>query len=170
MISVLLTSCVLALGLAQANDGDKDLPLPLDQKYVARAIECTVAEVKFAETALETSQNEAVKHLAQEIKDKHNVCLKKLMTEATKLKLGVVEGLNAESRETKARLAKLKGDEFDRAYVLGVIERHEKMIECCEAQIKDGTANQITTMCKADLSVIKEHLEAARKVKKELKD
>jgi putative membrane protein len=165
-----MTSCVIAAGLAQANEGDKDLPLPLDQKYVAKAIECTVAEVKFAETALETSENEEVKKLAQDIKDGHKGCLKKLMDEATRLKLGVVEGLSEEHRETKARLAKLKGAEFDRTYVRGVIERHEKLVECCESQIKDGKADQITTMCKADLPVVKEHLEAARKVQKELKD
>jgi putative membrane protein len=165
---LLLSACILAGGLVQEKSADKELPLPVDQKYLVRAVECAIAEVKLAETALETTKNPEVKKLAQTLEDNHTVCLKKLMAEATKLKIGVVEGLSKDHREATIRLAKLDGNEFDREYVRGVIERHEKLVQCCDGQIKDGKSDGITTMCKEDLVVIKQHLEAARKVKTNL--
>ncbi len=164
MSNMILCVCMLALGQTQTRSAVKELPLPIDQSYLARAIECTIAEVKFAETAVETTKNEGVKKLARTIEESHNGCLKNLMAEASKLKLGVVEGLSKEHRLDTARLSELKGEEFDREYVRGVIERHEKMVKCCDGQIKDGKVDGITKMCKDDLTVIKQHLAAARKV------
>lgn len=166
MNTILLCVCMLALGQTQTQprSADKDTALPIDQAYLARAIECTIAELKFAETAMETTKDEGVRKLARTIEESHNDCLKHLMSEATKHKLGVVEGLSEEHMQVKARLAELKGDEFDREYVRGVIARHEKMIKCCDGQIKDGKVDGITRMCRDDLTVIKQHLAAARKV------
>lgn len=169
MKPLLLSACLFACAMAQATAADKDLPLPIDQKYLARAVEGAIAEVKFAETAVDTTTNPEVKKLAQTIEENHEACLKKLMAESRKLKLAVVEGLSKDNRETATRLAKLEGNEFDREYVRGVIERHEKMVQCCDGQIREGKVDDITTMCKADLPVIRQHLEAARKVQSNLK-
>ncbi len=169
MKTLLLSACVLAFGLVQAKAEDKELALPTDQKFIAKAIECTIAEVKFAETALETTSNPEVKKLAQTIKDDHNICLKQLMVQADKLKLSVVEGLSKEHKEDKDRLSKFEGNEFDTEYVRGVIERHEKMNQRSNGQIKNGKDQEITTACKEAMTKIKGHLEAARKVQTNLK-
>lgn len=152
-----------------AHAADKDLPLPTDQKFLVKAIECTVAEIKFADTAIQRANSADVKQLAQHVKDDHNQCLKKFMDEAKNEKLAVVEGLDKEHREIADRLGKLEGKPFDQEYVRGVIERHQKAVQMCEAQIKDGKDKEIIAMCKEALPKLKAHLEEARKVEEKLK-
>lgn len=169
MKALLLSACILASSLVHVNAADKELPLPIDQKYVVRAVECAIAEVKFADTAVEKTKNPEIKKLAETIKNDHNACLEKFMAQAKTLKLGVVEGLSKDHQEAAANLAKLEGDEFDKEYVRGVIDRHEKLILSSDKQIKDGQVEGISTMSKEALVVMKTHLESARKVQANLK-
>lgn len=169
MKSLFAVAVVLVCGFVQTRADDKDLPLPTDQKFLAKAIECTMSEIKFAETALKRSASPDVKQLAQTIKDEHSQCLKKLSDEAAKHKLAVVEGLNSEQKDTLDRLNKLEGKAFDQEYVRGTVERHEKAIRACEAQIKDGKIESIKSYCKEGLPKLKDHLEAAKKVQANLK-
>ena len=164
MKKLIMAGIVLVCGFTQANAADKDLPLPTDQKFVAKAIECTIGEVKCAESAVKRGTNPEVKQLAQKISDEHNQCLKKLMDLAAKDKVAVVEGVGKEQKETADKLSKLEGKAFDQEYVRVVIERHEKAIISCEGQIKEGKSGEITSFCKEGLPKLKEHLEAARKV------
>jgi putative membrane protein len=169
MKKLLLAASVLACGFIQANGADKELRLPTDQKFVVKAVECAIAEVKFAETAIKRATNPEVKQFAQKLKEEHNQCLKTLMDQAAKYKLAVVEGLSKEHKEITDRLSKLEGKAFDQAYVRGVIERQEKAISSCEGQIKEGKVDEIKSFCKDAMPKIKEHLEAARKVQADIK-
>ncbi len=171
MNALILSTCMIACGLVNnsAAPEEKELPPQIDQNYLVLGIECAITEMKFAETALDQSQSKEVKTLAQTIKDDHNACLEKLMVQAKKEKLGVVEGLNKENKEAAKQLSELKGNEFDLEYVRGVIERHEKMMKCCDDQIKSGKVAEITTLCEDSKAAIKEHLVAARKVQVNLK-
>jgi putative membrane protein len=169
MKKLIVASLVLVCGFNRANAADKDVPLPTDQKFLVKAIECSIAEVKFADTAIKQAVNPEVKQLAAKLKDEHTQCLKKLMTEAAKDKLAVVQGLSKEQQASADRLSKLEGKAFDQEYVRGVIERHEKAIATCEGQIKDGKVGDIKTYCTEAMPKIKAHLEAARKVQAEIK-
>lgn len=155
--------------LAPALAADKELPLPTDQKFLVKAIECTIAEVKLADTAQTRAFSPDVKQLAKTIRDEHKTCLDKLMAEAKNEKLAVVEGLDKEHRELVDRLSRLEGKPFDQEYVKGVIERHQKAIQMCETQIKDGKDQEITAFCREALPKMKAHLEEARKVQEKIK-
>jgi len=169
MKKLFMVAGFLVCGFIQANADDKDPPLPLDQKFVVKGIECAIGEVKFAQIAMKRATNPDVKELAQKINDEHSQCLKTLMDHAAKDKLAVVQGLSKEHKETADRLSKLEGTAFDQEYVRGVIERHEKAIRTCESQIKDGKVEEVNAYCKEAMPKIKAHLEAARKVQGEIK-
>jgi putative membrane protein len=124
--------------------------------------------VKFAEKAIEKTGNPEVKQLAQTIKNDHNKCLQKLMTQAEKQNLSVVQGLSKEHQEIANRLNELESNEFDREYVRGVIDRHQKMTKYSDEQVKNGKDEEITKMCKEAKDVVKGHLDAARKVQANL--
>lgn len=158
---------VVALGPGWA--ADKDLPLPTDQKFLVKVIACSVAEIKFADTALQRANSADVKQLGQHVKEDHNQCLKEFMDAAKDQKLAVVEGLDQEHRDIATRLGRLEGKSFDLEYVRGVIQRHEHAIQMCETQIKDGKDKEIVAMCREALPKLRAHLEEARKVEDKLK-
>jgi putative membrane protein len=167
--SLLAVAVVTGWFVGQANAADKELPLPTDQKFLAKAIECTVAEEKFADTAIARTTNADVKQFAQKIKNEHEQCRKQLMEEAAKHKLAVVQGLDKEHREAADRLNRLEGKAFDQEYVRGLIARHQKAIQFLEHQAKQGQVAEIKALAEKTLPKLKAHLEDARKLEEKLK-
>src|SRR5262245_58284674 len=92
-----------------------------DKEFLAWAIACETAEVKFAEQAAKTTGSAGVKKLAQGLSDDHAKVRDELLQKAREFKLAVVEGLEKHHREAFARLGKLSGDRFDREYLDYVI-------------------------------------------------
>lgn len=169
MKTLLMAAVVLATGFTQVERGTRELQLPTDQKFLVQAIDCTIAEVKFADTAVDRASAPEVKELARKISAEHNQCLKMLMEQASAQKLAVVQGLTPQHKEIATKLAALEGKAFDQEYVRGVIERHEAAIASCKAQVRGGKVEEIKSYCTTALPRLEEHLAAARKVQAMIK-
>jgi len=158
---------LVVLAAAQVTAADQE-PLT-DQKFVAKAVECAMVEVKAAELAQQRAANKEVKDFAQLLLDDHSKCRKQLMDETADLKLAVVEGFDKDSKQQLDRLAKLEGKDFDQAYMQGVIERHEKALRSMEAQAKGTTHAKLKACLAKATPILQGHLEKARQLQAKIK-
>jgi putative membrane protein len=140
-----------------------------DQEFLIWAIACDVNEMTLAERAAKKTSNEEVRKLANELATQHAKCRDTLLEQAKKLKVAVVAGTDKHYRETADRLAKLKGADFDRAYVRHVIEGHEKGLKMMKKWSKSTTDADIRKEVDQFTRTLSDHLEQARKVQKDLK-
>src|SRR4051812_32078492 len=95
----------VALALTSSADSPKlvdrrDLKEPTnDKEFVACALSCEVAQVKFAEKAAKNANSDKVRELAEKIAEDHKKVRDDLLQQAKRMKLAVVEGLEKEHRD-----------------------------------------------------------------------
>jgi predicted outer membrane protein len=65
MKKLFMVAVVLVYGFIQAKAADKESPT--DQKFIVKAVECTIAEAKLVGTALKRAANPEVKQRAQHL-------------------------------------------------------------------------------------------------------
>ncbi len=71
--------------------------------------------------------------------------------------------LRAEDRATYNRLQRLRGAEFDRAYMDEMLKDHDKTVMLFEKQAKNGQNPELRNFAQENLDMIKEHKEMAKK-------
>ena len=147
----------------------KDREPANDKEFVAHAIACDVAAIKGAEMALKTSKNEAVRKFANRMIEDHTACRDELLKFAAEWKLAVVQGLDAEQREKMEKLSKYEGSAFDREFMSCAVEGHEKALKSWEKWSREAKDEKLREHAKKAVTKIKEHLEMAREIQKNLK-
>lgn len=141
-----------------------------DKEFLVRAIACEVAEVKFAEKAAKNATNEDVRKLAETMAADHKEIRDKLLEQAKKMKLAVVEGLDKKHREQYDKMAKLEGAEFDREYMKCLVEGHEKSVKLYKKWSKDADDAGIREAAAAALTKAEDHLAKAKKLRAKVKE
>jgi putative membrane protein len=71
--------------------------------------------------------------------------------------------MRAEDRATYNRLQRLRGAEFDRAYMDEMLKDHDKTVMLFEKQARDGNNQELRSFAQENLDMIKEHRDMAKK-------
>lgn len=165
--AALAVAGLIAVGSAWGQDA-KDLKPVNDVDFLAKAAACGVAEVKYSELAESRASNPKVKEFARKMAAEHKKANDKLAEFAKGLKTAILAGLEKDKQAIYDNLARLKGDDFDRAYMKQMVEDHEKAIQLFEAQSKTRKHEGLTTFASDTLPKLKEHLKEARTIQEGL--
>jgi putative membrane protein len=123
-----------------------DNSAPGNASPIATLIEMNNAEVEVGKMASSKAQNSRVKQFAEMMVKEHTQALTKIRS----LKSGASPDVkpNAKHEQTRARLAKLSGAEFDREYMNAMVSDHQEAVRFLEQQIGGvpaGNANASAT-------------------------
>lgn len=129
-----------------------------DNAFVRKAAAGGHAEVELANLAMQKSSSDVVKQLAQRIESDHKKANAELMAIATSKNLNVDSKPMPEHTKTKARVEKLSGAQFDRAYLDTMVKDHQKTIEDFEQQARAGSDAELKAFASKTLPDLKEHL------------
>lgn len=140
-----------------------------DQEFLIRAAEAGNAEIKFSELAETRANNDQVKDFARQMVREHKQMSDQLSSYAKELKTAVLAGLDKDANAAYQRLSKLRGDEFDRAYMQQMVEDHEKAVRLFEGEAKSSGTSDLKTFAEKNLPTIRDHLKHARSVLSTLK-
>jgi putative membrane protein len=146
---------VVAAGAAAADDPKPDLPFLVDASVLIHA------DTQYSQLA-EDRASPTVAKFASQMLESHKQLHKELAAIVKDRKVGVVAGTEKEVREEKARLGELKGAPFDRAYLDRIAADHERLINMCESQVKNGKDADLTAFAKKALPELRKHLETAK--------
>ncbi len=171
-------SAGLALAVALMSSAiyaQDDAPKLTDPEIASVAVTANQIDVNYGEIALEKSNNKDVKHFAKTMMNDHKNIIKQAVDLATKLGVtpkdnSVTQSLLKGEKETSAKLRKLKGKAFDKAYIDNEVAYHKAVINAVKTLLIPQAKNeQLKDLLVKVMPLLEHHLEMAEKVQAEFK-
>jgi putative membrane protein len=134
-----------------------------DQTFMRKAAQAGMAEVKLSKLAIEKTQNPDVKRFAQRLIDDHQKANDELKRIATKKGVTLPSDPDAVQNATYDRLAKLSGEEFDRAFMEENSRMHEDAMRLYQNQANMGKDADLKTFASRTLPTLKQHGDMAKR-------
>jgi predicted outer membrane protein len=136
-----------------------------DEKAVKDMAMADMAEVETGKLALNKSQNAEVKAFAQQMVDDHGQALSKVQALAQARGVTLPTELDAKHKAMSAKLEKLSGDAFDKAYMAGAGVKDHKdtkaKLTSAARKIKDA---DVKALADQHMPVVEQHLKSAQQM------
>jgi putative membrane protein len=138
---------------------DRGATMPVtSQSFVTQAATTDMAEIELAQLALKNSQDAEVKKFADQMVKDHTASSTKLKGIANKENLTLPTSLDPEHTAVKAKLAALKGKDFDEAYGKEMAKGHDKAVALFESASKTTeVAPDLKQFAASTLPTLREH-------------
>jgi putative membrane protein len=135
-----------------------------DTTFVKKAAEGGLAEVQLGQLAAQKASSPEVKKFGQRMVDDHTKANEQLKQVAAEKNIDLPQQLNAKDKATKARLEKLSGDQFDRAYMKDMVKDHQKDVAEFQKQAQTGKDPAIKNFAQQTLPTLQSHLQEAQQI------
>jgi putative membrane protein len=136
-----------------------------DTTFMTHAAQDGQAEVELGKLAQQNAENAQVKTFAERMQADHGKANSELMAIAAKKGVTLPKGLGPhEAMRTK--LEKMKGTQFDQAYMRGMVDDHTKAVKEFETASKNATDPDIKAFAAKNLPTLREHLRMAQDIHK----
>lgn len=135
-----------------------------DSTFVKKAAQGGLAEVELGQLATQKASSEEVKKFGQRMVDDHSKANEQLKQVAAEKNIDVPQQLDAKDKATKARLEKLSGEQFDRAYMKYMVRDHQKDVAEFERESSIAKDPAIKNFAQQTLPTLKDHLKEAERI------
>ena len=135
-----------------------------DRQFVKKAAQGGLAEVQLGQLATEKAESPEVKQFGQRMVDDHTKANDKLKQVASDEGVTVPDKLNAKDAATKARLEKLSGKAFDRAYMHDMVLDHTKDVSEFRMESKNAKDPAVKNFATETLPTLESHLKDAKSI------
>jgi len=168
----MITGAALCVFTANAQ---ADTPKPTDPQIAHIAYTAGDIDIKNAELALKKTQNADVKAFAEEMDRDHKAVNDQALALVKKLNVtpednDTSKALVKQADEERAKLEKLNGAEFDKAYAENEVAYHKTVNGALENTLIPSANNQeLKDLLKTGLKIFKGHEEHAEHLAAELK-
>lgn len=139
-----------------------------DSKFVLEAASGGMLEVKLGKLAEDRAANPDVRKFGERMVTDHTKVNKDLMAVAEKKGIKLPTELTKKHQEAFDKFKDLKGADFDKSYMKGMVKDHEEDAEAFAKEAKDGTDADVKAFAERTLPVIKEHLKMAKDINAKL--
>jgi len=159
------------LGSAALAQGAK----PTDPQIAHIAYTAGVIDIAAAKQAIGKAGNKDVKSFAQDMVRDHEAVNKQALDLVKKLKVTPEDNdtsnlMEKEATEKLAELAKLKGAEYDKAYVANEVAYHKAVNGALETQLIPSASNtELKSLLQTGLKIFQGHQQHAEQVAAKLK-
>jgi putative membrane protein len=135
-----------------------------DRRFMMKAAEVGMAEIRMGELARERASSDKVKDLGEQVAGDHREANEDLRELAKEYNVALPIDTDQEHQQKIDRLANLSGSSFDREFVQAQIEGHQKAIELFQDQANLGTTERVKDFASDKLSELRNHLERAKEI------
>jgi putative membrane protein len=149
---------VILSGLSSGGWAQSDQVSKQAEQFVHEAAMAGIAEVKLGEMATERAQSADVKQFGQRMVTDHTKANDKLKAIAQDKNIEVPAEMNKKHQKIADKLAKLQGEEFDRAYIRAMVKDHEKAVELFSKEAQQGQDPDLKAFAAETLPTLQEHL------------
>ena len=133
-----------------------------DRKFVKDAAQGGMAEVELGQLAVEKASSDDVKKFGQRMVEDHSKANDNLKQLATRKGVHVAQQLSAKDKATKARLSKLSGDQFDKAYMSNMVRDHKKDVSEFKRETESAKDPDVKNFATSVLPTLEDHLKQAQ--------
>jgi putative membrane protein len=139
-----------------------------DAKFIDKMARDGTAEVELGKLAEQKSSNPQVKTFAQRLVSDHTKANQQLMPIAQRDGVSPPKSVDKEHSTLQARLAKLNGQAFDRAFVQAQVEDHRKDIQYLQQQAQAVQDPNLKSFIQQTLPVMQQHLQMAEQIENQV--
>lgn len=161
MIAVAGAALALACPVAAQQGATGAVP-PADKNFMIKAAQGGMGEVVLGQLALAHASRAGVKQFGRRMVNDHTKANAQLMQVAAKQGVTLPAAPGPEEQATKARLARLSGTAFDRAYVSDMVQDHEKDVADFQKEAHSGKDPAVKAFAAKTLPTLQMHLQMAR--------
>jgi putative membrane protein len=157
---------VMAPDTPKSNALPADHPNTVDQLFARQAWIGGQSEVRLASLAASRAQSDGVKQFAQRMTVDHrksNDLLARLAKD-NRADLPKSPDVDADEKAIHEQLGKLRGAEFDAAYMAAQVGAHQKMAHLLEHEIGAGQDAKVKEYAQQSLPTVLSHLEDAKRI------
>ncbi|TIN91896.1 MAG: DUF4142 domain-containing protein [Mesorhizobium sp.] len=143
---------------------------PTDPQIAHIAYTAGVLDIEAAKQAIKKSKNKEVLDFAKDMERDHEVVNKQALDLVKKLKVkpednGTSQALTKAAKEERAKLAKLKGAAFDKAYVDNEVAYHKQVNGALETLLIPSASNaELKSLLETGLKIFQGHEQHAEHV------
>ncbi len=135
-----------------------------DKQFMKKAAVGGMAEVELGQLATEKAANDDVKKFGQRMVDDHSKANDQLKQVAANEGVDLPQQLSAKDKALKARLSKLSGESFDKAYMTAMVKDHTKDVADFRRESENGQDPEVRNFAKETLPTLESHLTEAKSV------
>lgn len=132
-----------------------------DAMFMGTAAMSSMAEVAHGQLAGKNAANDEVRKFGQRMVDDHTKANTDLKALASKKQVTLPAALDQKHQAMQDKLSKMKGDEFDRAYMQHMVGAHKEAVSLFEQESKNGKDAEARAWAAKTLPVVQEHLKMA---------
>jgi len=133
-----------------------------DKQFVTKAAQGGMAEVELGQLAASKGSNDAVKQFGQKMVDDHGKANEELKSLAQQKNITLPSEPDAKTKSEKARLEKLSGEAFDKAYISHMVTDHKKDVAEFKKESSSGKDPDVKQWAGKTLPTLQEHLKLAQ--------
>jgi putative membrane protein len=137
---------------------------PSDQTFIKKAAQGGLAEVELGKLATEKAASPEVKQFGQRMVDDHSKANEQLKQVASEKGVAVPEKLSPKDAATKARLEKLSGKAFDRAYMHDMVVDHTQDVREFRMEAQNAKDPDVKNFASQTLPTLEDHLKEAKSI------
>ena len=152
-----------AAGAAQTKDAANAIA-PADHAFVKEAAIGGMAEVDLGQLAASKAESPDVKQFGQRMVDDHSKANTELKSWASQKKVTLPTELDAKHKAEHARLEKLSGAAFDRAYMQSMVADHNKDVAAFMRESKAAKDPDLKAWAASTLPTLQEHQKMAKEI------
>jgi len=139
-------------------------PAAADAMFIRTAAMDGMAEVEHGRLVAQNATNDEVKQFGQRMVDDHSKAGDELKGLASQKHVTLPTELDAKHKAMQDKLAKLKGDAFDRAYMSHMVTAHQQAVALFTRESSSGKDAEAKAWAAKTLPALQEHLKMARGV------
>ena len=139
-----------------------------DRTFIHEAAIGGMAEVDAGKLAEQKAQNADVKKFGQRMVQDHSKANMQLTALAKQADVTAPTTLDRTHQATRAKLEKLSGADFERAYVPVQVSDHEKTIQLFKEEAASDSDQNLRSFASETLPTLQHHLEMAQNLAKQL--
>ena len=148
--------------------GDALNPTPTGQEFADKAAKSDAFEIAVAKLAQKEATSTDVKKFAADMIKAHTDSTAKVKAAAASASPAITPNpdLTEDQAEKLADLGKLKGADFDKAYIDGQVDAHEDALSLMQNYAKDGEVASLKAAAGDIAPVVQKHLDMAKALNK----
>jgi putative membrane protein len=132
------------------------------EAFVREAAQANMAETELGKLASTKAQNPDVQKFARTMVDDHSANLQMVKDLANKKNFTVPTDLPEKEKSELARLEKMSGADFDRAYMNSMVKDHEQDVALFEKVSNTSTDSDVKAYATETLPTLQHHLQMAK--------
>jgi putative membrane protein len=136
-----------------------------DAMFMRTAAMDGMAEVEHGRLAAQNAMQDDVKQFAQRMVADHGKAGDELKALASQKNVTLPTELDAKHKAMQDKLSKMKGADFDRAYMAHMVTAHQQAVALFEKEASGGKDAEAKAWAGKTLPTLQEHLKMARAVK-----